>query len=1122
MAYPWPAGRSTPVEEGCITMRLKIAITVLSLCLAATTASAEVDARMLRYPDVSATHIAFVYAGDIWTVEKGGGVAHRLSSPSGEELFPRFSPDGARLAFTANYDGNSDVYIIPAMGGSPVRLTHHPDEDLLSDWSPDGERILFSSRRASGIRRLSQFYLVSPDGGFPTELPVPYGVFGAIDPSGRSIAYSTRHRGFRTWKRFRGGTAPDIWHFDLETLEARNLTDSAANDAYPMWHGDTLYFLSDRGPALRSNIWALEPSGEMRQVTHFTDFDITFPAIGPSDIVFQAGGRLYLLSLDDEQIAEVEVEIITDLASVRPQRINASSYIENADISPHGKRVVIEARGELFSVPAKHGVVQNLSRTSGAAERFPAWSPDGKHIAYWSDESGEYELTLVPSAGGEPKVLTGLGPGFRYRIYWSPDSSKVAFIDHTQVIRVYTLPTDTFSEVDKGLWMLHPGLQDFAIDWSSDSRWIAYSRGLETGNSAIFLFDTSNGTCHQVTSGYFSDSGPVFDPDGKFLYYLSNRSLEPIYSDIDATWIYPNTTRIVAAPLQGDVPSPLAPRNDQEAVKDEDEADEKAEETEEKSKREKEGKKTDEKQGSAKDDKKPKPVKIDLGGFEERIVVLPPEAGNYANLAAVSGKIIFHRMPRSGSADENRPIAFYDLEEREEETIIGNAIDFSVAANGKKMLVRSRDTFAIVDIKPDQEIGGNGNSDNRVDTSKLEMVLDPQAEWRQLFTEVWRTYRDYFYDPNLHGLDWDALRNHYGALLDDAITRWDVNFIIGELIGEVNASHTYVGGGDLERAPRRPVGLLGIDWALENGAYRVARIVGGAPWDGGEVRSPLAEPGVDIAEGDYILAVNGVPIDTSKDPFAAFQDLGEQTVALTVNSKPSVDGSREVLVETLASESRLRNLEWIEHNRQRVLEASDGRIGYIYVPDTSVPGQTELVRQLNSQIRLPGLIIDERFNAGGQLPDRFIEKVNRQMVSRIFFRHGATRTHPSVTHYGAKAMLINGWAGSGGDAFPWFFKEMDVGPLVGERTWGGLIGPAVGHRLIDGGRYTAPPGRLFSVNGEWFPEGHGVDPDIPVVDHPTKLAKGIDPQLEAAISAVLELIVENPPVFAKPPEFEVR
>jgi len=618
-----------------------------------------------------------------------------------------------------------------------------------------------------------------------------------------------------------------------------------------------------------------------------------------------------------------------------------------------------------------------------------------------------------------------------------------------------------------------------------------------------------------VTAGYYSDHHPVFDPDGKYLYYLTNRTLEPIYSDIDATWVYPNSTNLVAAPLRPDVASPLAARNDAETVTDEETADAGGEDTTDTAK-----KKPDD--GDDEDTKKPAPVEIDLEGLEQRVVVLPPEAGNWGGLAAVSGKVVFQREPRSGSSDEASPIVFYDLEEREEKTIIDDATGFEIAADGTKMLVSQRRTLAIVDIEPGQKIGGSGEDNTALDTSKLDMTLDPPAEWRQIFNDVWRTYRDYFYDPNMHGLDWDALGAQYGALLDDATTRWDVNFIIGELIAEINASHTYVAGGDTEHAPRRPVGLLGVDWELDNGVYRVARIIDGAPWDGADVRSPLAAPGVDLAAGDYILAVNGAPIDTARDPYAAFEGLADQTIALTVNSAPTLEGSREVLVETLADETELRSREWIEANRRWVLENSDGTVGYVYVPNTSVSGQTELVRQLNSQHNLPGLIIDERFNAGGQLPDRFIEQFNRQMVTRIYFRHGATRSHPAVSHYGAKAMIINGRAGSGGDAFPFFFQELKVGPVVGTRTWGGLIGPAVGHELIDGGRFTAPPGRLFGPDGEWFPEGIGVTPDIEVVDDPTDLAKGHDPQLQAALDAVLAELETNPPFIAEPPEFEVR
>jgi tricorn protease len=652
------------------------------------------------------------------------------------------------------------------------------------------------------------------------------------------------------------------------------------------------------------------------------------------------------------------------------------------------------------------------------------------------------------------------------------------------------------------------------MSWSADSRWLAYSRGLETANTAIFLFDKQSGESHQVTSGYYSDRRPTFDPDGRYLYYFSNRSLEPIYSNLDATWIYANSTRIVAVPLQKDVTSPLAPRNDVEG-----EDKDKKEKSAENAGKPKSDDETKEEDGEN-EETKPKAVAIDLDGFEQRAVVLPPEPGNYNTLRAIPGQVVYRRMPRSGSSSKDRAIVLYDLKEREEKTILKDAGGFEISADGKKLLVSVSEGWAIIDPKPDQKLGGPSGK-KLLATKNLEANVDPKLEWRQLFSDVWRTYRDYFYDPRMHGLDWNGLHQLYGGLLDDAITRWDVNFVIGELIGEVNASHTYVGGGDTEAPRQKQVGLLGIDWALDNGAYKVARIVRGAPWDV-ETRSPLDEPGIDVKEGDYVLAVNGLPLDTGKDPYAAFEGLANQTVALTVNDQPTKENSHEILVKTLDSELSLRNREWIENNRKKTEEESGGRIGYIFVPNTSISGQTELVRQLNSQVRKEGLIIDERFNGGGQLPDRFIEKVNRQMVTRIAFRHGATRTHPTITHYGPKAMLINGWAGSGGDAFPYFFKQMKVGPLIGERTWGGLIGPASGHRLIDGGYFTAPPGRIYSPAGVWFAEGHGVEPDIPVVDHPGEMAKGGDPQLEAAVKEILRLIEENPPRFAEPPPFEKR
>ncbi len=1079
---------------------------------------AGVDARMLRYPDVSKDQISFVYAGDIWVVSRRGGRAHQLSSPPGEETFPRFSPDGSRLAFSAGYDGNTDVYVIPSAGGDVSRVTHHPGRDRLIDWTPDGAELLFSSRRSSGVRAVRQLYRVPAGGGLPTKLSMAYGEYGAFSPDGSQIAFTTKWRAFRNWKRYRGGLAPEIWLFDLESLDASNISNSAANDAEPMWRGKTIYFLSDRGADQRSNLWAYSlKNGRIRQVTRFRDVDVAFPSIGPSDIVFQAGGSLFLLDLKSGKHRQVDIQVVTDLATLRSRTVNVGRLIANGRISPTGKRALFEARGEIFTVPAEHGFVRQLTRAPGSGERTPAWSPDGNHIAFWSDASGEYELVIRRSDGrGEEQTPTRLGPGFRYQLYWSPDSAKIAFIDHTQSIQFLDIESGEISGVDRDLWQLHDDLENFRVSWSADSQWLSYSRGLESRNTAIFLYDVEAGESHQVTSGYYSDAGPVFDPEGKYLYYSSDRTLDPVYSDLDGTWVYPNSTSLVAVPLRRDLPSPLAPRNDEEQIKEAEKEQEAAgDENPTESPPEESGEEQEaaDPEPEAGDEKK---IRIDLEGFEQRAVLLPPAAGNYDNLRAVKGKILYRRPPRSGGSEKNRPVVFFDLEKRREETVIEDASGFEVSADGKKMLVSGkRGGWSIIDVAPGQK------PKKPLATDDLEMVLDPKAEWGQIFTEVWRTYRDYFYDEQLHGVDWKALRSQYRKLLDDAVTRSDVNWVIGQLIGEVNASHTYVRGGDLERVAPRPVGLLGVDWALENGAYRISRIVRGAPWDA-EARSPLAEPGVGVSEGDYLLAVNGRALDPWMAPYAGFAGLAEKTVTLTVNDSPSLEGSREVLVKTLSSESRLRSLAWIERNRERVLEASAGRVGYIYVPDTSLHGQSELVRQFDSQHRLAGLVIDERFNGGGQLPDRFVELVNRRLVAHIYYRHGAGLDYPGIAHFGPKAMLINGWAGSGGDAFPWFFKTMEVGPLVGERTWGGLIGPAVAHRLIDGGFYTAPSGRIYGPDGKWFAEGHGVDPDIPVVDHPSELARGRDPQLEAAIKEVLRLLEKNPRQFKHPPARERR
>lgn len=1110
--------------------RSAIAFVALAACLAPRAASAQVDARMFRYPDVSATHIAFVYAGDIWVVPKAGGLATRLSSPLGEEAFPRFSPDGSRIAFSANYDGNVDAYVVATLGGEPTRLTHHPMDDRVVDWHPDGTRVLFASSRESGRQRYNQFFLVSASGGLPEKLSVPYGEFASFSPDGRQLAYLPQTQANRTWKRYRGGWAPDIWLFDLATLAARRLARHEANDEFPMWHGDRIYFLSDRGAAQRANIWVHDlASGAERQVTTFTDYDITYPAIGPADIVFQAGGRLYRLELAAERVVEVPVQVVTDRMTLKPRAVKVDGLVAGAAVSPTGKRAVFEARGEVFTVPAEHGPVLNLSRSSGVAERYPRWSPDGKTLAYWSDRTGEYELTLRPADGsGGEQTVTALGPGYRYPPHWSPDSRRIAFVDEARRIRIHDLDRKTTTEIDRSdLWMGHGELERMPFCWSADSRWLAWARPAGTGNTAIFLFDTKSGTTHQATSGYFSDAEPTFDPEGRYLFYLSNRHFEPVYSDFDNGWTYPNSTLIVAVPLRPDVPSPLAPRNDVEGMP------EKKPAPGEPGEKGGQPRKDDERPAApgasgrgprgagaasaqagapkpgAAAPAAPAPVEIALDGFESRAVILPPKPGNYARLAAVQGKVLYRRLPRTGSGEDKSPIVYFDLEAREEKTVMGDADDFEPSADGKKLLVVHEKKYAIVDVKEGQKI------EKPMRTAELEAIVDPVAEWRQMFADAYRFERDFFYDPNLHGVDWAALRDRYARMLEGAVTRWDVNVVLGEFIAELNASHTYRGGGDEEKAPSRGVGMLGVDWEIADGAYRIKRIVGGGTWDA-DVRSPLADPGVGVREGEYVLAVNGVALDPARDPWAAFQGMADSVVELTVNAKPVAEGARRVLVKCLKDEVELRFREWIERQRRRVEEATGGRAGYIYVQSTGVSAQNELVRQFMAQWRKDGLIVDERFNSGGQIPDRFIELLDRPLLSYWAVRHGQDWQWPPVAHRGPKVMLINGWSGSGGDAFPFYFREAGLGPLIGTRTWGGLIGISGAPGLVDGGSVTVPTFRMYDVRGNWFAEGHGVEPDIPVDEDPGQLARGIDPQLERAIAEVMQRIERMPPPPARP------
>ncbi|MGB8166463.1 MAG: S41 family peptidase [Chthoniobacteraceae bacterium] len=1096
---------------------------VSSLAAADPDAPSHIDARMMQMPAVSKTQIAFVYAGDIWIAPKTGGAAARLSSPRGEEQFPRFSPDGRMLGFSGNYEGNMDIYVIPVTGGEPLRITHHGAKDRMLGWSADGKTIYFASDMAAFTNRVGQLYKVSAQGGLPEALPIPYGEFGAVSPDGKQLAYTTLSTEFRTWKRYRGGMAPDIWLFDLEKKTSEKVAPHPANDSLPMWHGSTIYFLSDRDDRARENIWAYDTATKaVRQVTRFVDDDVHFPSIGPDEIVLENGGRLYLLDLASEKLREVPITVLTDRVTLRPRVENVSGLIQNGAISPTGKRALFEARGRIFSVPVEHGVVRSLNERSDVAQRFPAWSPDGKWIAYFSDRSGEYELTMQAADGktGE-QTLTQLGPGFRYQPQWSPDSKKIVFIDQAMRIWLHDLDAKTTREVDRELWHYEGELKRFHGSWSADGRWFAFAKDLENRQTAIAIYDTQTRRVHQVTSGFFDDDQPVFDPDGRYLYYRTKRWFDSIYSEFEPTWIYANGQALIAVPLRKDVPSPLAPRNDEEPVGQPRKSEGGSQKAEEKPKVELAAAETaikGAKPDAAKpaenkpatptvnlSERKPAPLLIDLDAFEQRAVVLPPSGGRFDQLCAVAGKLIFNRKPRAGSTGGPSPLHFYDVVKREEKLMLDDAPGVDLSADGKKLLVARGKSWGIINVAETQAF-------KQLNTGGLETTIDPPAEWRQIFNDAWRLERDFFYDPYLHLVQWQKMREHYGRLLDDAVTRHDVNFILGELLGELNCSHTYRSGGDLDSAPTRSVGYLGCDYALDQGAYRIKRVLKAAPWEY-TVRSPLAAAGV--KEGEWLLAVNGRAIDTAKDPWAAFQGLAEKPTFLTVNTKPKLDGAREVLVQPMGSEFFLRNYAWTESNRLRIEKASGGRIGYIYVPNTGGDGQNELYRQFRAQFNKPGLIIDERWNSGGQIPDRFVELLGRKVTNFWGVRDGRDWQTPEIAHTGPKVILANGWSGSGGDCFPWLFKKEGLGQIVGTRTWGGLIGMTGAPALIDGGSVTVPTFSIYDTDGKWVIEGHGVDPDIAIEDDPAQMQNGADPQLDRAIKEEIKSLEAQP---ARPPK----
>jgi tricorn protease len=1083
---------------------------------------------LLRFPDIHHNTVVFVYGEDIWTAPAEGGVAARLTIHDGEERFPKFSPDGQWIAFTGDYDGNSDVYIMSVDGGDITRLTWHPGYDEVVGWHPTKNKILFSSRRAS-FSRFDRLFLVSPDGTGLEMVPIHEAARASYSMDGGQIAYNRVARATRTWKRYRGGNEQNVYIYDFATKEDRMVTDFPGTDRLPMWGGAVVYFSSDRNRTL--NLYALDPAGgAVTQLTKYTEYDVRRPSIGPAapgvsskleyQVVYELGGELHVYDTYTGEARQIPVEVRSDAAEARPYMKDVSDNLQGIDISPSGKRAVLVARGEVFTVPQKKGPTRNLTNSSGARDKDAAWSPDGRHIAYISDESGEYEIWMVDAKDAGSKVkLTSHKDGYRHTLRWSPDSKKIAFADQTLRCYILDVGSKKVTEVDRAKYEhvdvsvdLKP-IYDFA--WSPDSRYIAYSKMTADLVFQVYVYDVGAGKVHHVSDGLFNDFGPAWSRDGKHLFFISNRHFDPTLGDFEWEMVYKDVAGIYALTLAQGGEAFLPPESDEESAEDKGE-----------DKEDKDEKKSDD-----------VTVAIDWDGLAGRIEMLPLEHGNYRWLQA-GDDALFYLNKDEGDFNrfEFRAIGRMDLhrfefEDREEKTVIEGVNSYKLSADGKKVVYRQGDKVGIIKASAEESKGES------LDLAGLKMQFDPRSEWMQIFNEAWRMERDFYYEPNMHGVDWPAMRERYGRLVPSASCRQDMRFIVGELIGELNTSHTYVFGGDRQRrsqVDRVNVGMLGVDWEVGGNGYRFKKIYRVPDWTR-EVIPPLTRPGVDVREGDYLLGVNGAAVTADRNVYSYFQGLAGEQVRILVGSEaprkgagdgelPDADGKkvREYIVEPLRGESTLRYLDWVEHNRAVCAAESDGQIGYIHLPDTYMGSAREFPKYYYSQLRKKGLVIDGRFNGGGLDPYIFLHRLRTEPVAYWTRRYSHDQTIPDFTINNAHMVcLTNRQAGSGGDMLPMEFQSLKMGPVIGTRTWGGLVGVSMFYRVIDGGGISVPDYRIYTPEGNWIVENEGVTPDIIVDLDPKEVFEGHDAQLMKGIEELKKAIAADPRPWPKHPPFTV-
>jgi tricorn protease len=1066
------------------------------------------DTRLLSQPAISKTNIAFVYAGDLWIADIDGKSVRRLTTDEGVESNPVFSPDGTLIAFSAQYEGNTDVYVMPSAGGVPTRLTWHPGPDIVQGFTPDGSAVLFTSNRAVFTNRYSQLFTVPVKGGIEQPLPIPNASKATYSPDGARMAYNPLSEAFTEWKHYRGGMNSVIWLFTFRDNSSEKIPqpEGRCNDVDPMWIGDTIYFRSDRNGEF--NLFSFDlKSKAVKQLTNHSDFPVMAARAGAGKIIYEQAGYLHIFDPVKGQAWKLTVGVSADLVELRPRYVKGARYIRDAAISPTGARVAFEFRGEIITVPAEKGDPRNLTNTVGAHERSPAWSPDGKSIAYFSDESGEYELHVRSQDGkGDVRKFKMEGAGFYEDPVWSPNSQKIAFTDNSWSLYWLDVQTAACKKIASQYMYGPTEVNGKAVyhAWSPDSNWITYTLSGKADIQAVYVYSLAEDKSYQVTDALSEASEPVFDDSGKYLYFFGSTDAGPVkdwfaLSNADMRL----TNSLYLAVLRKDLPSPLAKETDEEK-----------------------GVQKEEKPPGGPGSKSPEPVKIDFEGLGNRILTIPLPAGSYRNLqAGVPGQIYYienvtpQPAPQaSGPTEEKSTLHQYDLNKRKDEVFLTGVSDYIVSFDKKKLLYKSRLTYAIVGTAAKPQPGPQG----RLNVDAIEVHIDPRAEWNQIFNEAWRINRDYFYAPNMHGVDWKAARQKYAAFLPDVATRSDLNRVMQWMFSELSVGHHFLGGGDSPFQPKTvPGGLLGADYSIENGRYRFKKVYGGLNWNP-ELRAPLTEPGVDVKAGEYLLAVRGQELRPPTNLYSLFENTSGKIVEITVGPNPDGSGSRTVPVVPIPSESALRNRDWVEGNLKKVDEATGGRVAYVYVPNTAGAGHAYFKRYFFPQAYKDAIIVDERFNGGGAAADYYIDVLRRPFASNWAMRYGADMKNPAAAIQGPKVMITDETAGSGGDYLPWMFRKFGLGKIVGKRTWGGLVGILGFPVLLDGGFVTAPNFAIWTPEEGWAVENVGVPPDIEVEQTPADVINGHDPQLEKAIQVIMDELKKSPSPSGHRPAYPVK